>query len=711
MNVKSRVLTALILTASMNWNTSAVAQEVIQLEPIIITQEVPDTSNSYLLSDLRSATKTDTDILETPQSLTILTRKQFDDQNTQTVGQALRYTAGVLSEVDASTRYDSVFIRGFGGFGTSTKSVSHLDGLRLPVGQAFARSSIDPFFLDRVDILKGPSALAYGFSSPGGLVNMVSRTPDGSTGGEARFEVGSYGRVQVGAEQHGVLDEDGDFKYSIAGIGRSSGTRYDDVDDERYGLSSKLVWEPTDRTRVTVSGYYQRDPEGGYFNSILPTSLGGDFASFLTRDLNTGDPNFDSFDRTQWGISAGVEHAFASNVVLRSKLRYGEIETDLAGIQLYSLLSDTGLLPRAAVTFDESVRAFTWDTNLEYGFQTGAFEHTLLVGADLTWNDSDLLSEFAFASSLDVTNPSYDDFSGTFITTSDVRQVTRQQALYVSDQIAFGNFHAVLGLRHDWLDTETENDLSSTKTEQDSEETTYRAALLYRFDNGVAPYASYSTSFEPEIGTDENGDAFVPTTGEQWEVGLKYQPDGLDALFTVALFDATQENVLTASDTPNFFVQTGEIRSRGLEFEARGTILPNLEAIASLTLLDTEVTESTDESIIGNKPQAVPDHYGSLWLNYSFGGNMQGLTLGGGVRVVGSSFGDDENTLKADGYTLTDMALNYDLNRFGGFWSGTQIALNVRNVFDEVYYSSCSFDIFCQYGEGRVVTASLRKTW
>lgn len=711
MAIRSHVLIALILTASMNLNTWAAAQEVIYLEPIVITQEVPDTSNSYLLSEMRSATKTDTDILETPQSLTILTRKQFDDQNTQTVGQALRYTSGVLSEIDASTRYDSVFLRGFGGFGTATEFVSYLDGLRLPTGQAFAKPAIDPFLLDRVDILKGPSALTYGYSSPGGLVNMVSRTPDGSTGGEARLELGTYGRVQIGGEQHGVLDADGDFQYSIAAMARASGTRYEGVDDERYSVAPKLVWEPTDRTRVTVGGYYQQDPEGGYFNSIYPTSLAGVYAPYLTRDLNIGDPDFDSFDRTQWGIYTGVEHAFANNLVFRSKLRFGEVEADMSGIQMTAALSSTGEIARSALISEEQARGFAWDSNLEYGFQTGGLTHTLLVGADVTWNDSDWNYQYSAASSLDVTDPSYGDFSGTFFTLIDRRQVQRQQSVYISDQIEFGNFHAVLGTRYDQVETETDDYLSSTSSTQDSDDTTYRAALSYRFENGVAPYASYSTSFEPEIGTDENGDAYEPITSQQLELGLKYQPDGLDALFSVAAFDITQQKVLTPGETLFTYVQTGEVRSRGLEFEARGNILSDLEAIAALTLLDTEVTQSSDESIIGNAPQAVPDHFGSLWLNYSFGGNLTGLALGGGVRIVGSSYGDDENTLKADGYTLTDLAVSYDINRFGGVWSGADVALNVRNLFDEEYYASCSFDFYCQYGEGRIITASLRKTW
>ncbi|MAY44743.1 MAG: TonB-dependent siderophore receptor [Rhodobacteraceae bacterium] len=706
------VRTATALTALMSLCASAaLADDEVFLGTIEIGQDVAETSNSYALPEMRSATKTDTPVVETPQALTVLTRKQFDDQNPTTVAQALRYTAGVLSEIDASTRYDSVFLRGFGGFGTSSSFVSFLDGLRLPQGQAFAQPAIDPFLLDRVDVLKGPSSLLYGQTSPGGLVNMVTRSPDGTTGGEARLEVGTHDRVQAGAEQHGVLDEDGKLRYSVAGMGRYSGTRYDDVDEARFGIAPSLVWEPSERTRFTFGGYYQNDPEGGYFNSIYPTFLAGDYAQYLGRDLNVGDPDFEYFERQQWGLQAGVEHGFTPNLTLRSKLRYATVNADMAGIQMAAPLSSTGELARAAVKSWEDVAALAWDTNLEYRATTGAVDHQVLLGLDLLWNQSDWQYDFGSAPTLDVTDPTYGGTYGPFVSYIDSLQTTKQAGVYLSDQMSFGRFRAVLGARQDWVETESENRLSGVSTTQNSDAATYRAALLYLFDNGVAPYVSYSTSFQPTIGVDAAGDPFVPTEAEQWEVGVKYQPAAMDALFTLAAFDITQDNVLTPGSTAGFYVQQGEVRSRGLEFEARGAVGANWEVIGALTLLDTEVTESSDASVIGKRPQAVPDHFGSLWVMYDAPGALDGLELGGGVRFVGSSFGDDANTVKADAYTLVDLAMRYDLDRLSPALAGVEATLNVRNLFDETYYSSCSYDYFCQYGEGRTVTVGLRKTW
>ncbi|WP_428929486.1 TonB-dependent siderophore receptor [Marinibacterium sp. SX1] len=691
--------------------TGAQADDEVFLGTIEIGADVADTSSSYALPEMRSATKTDTPVVETPQALTVLTRKQFDDQNPQTVAQALRYTAGVLSEIDASTRFDSVFLRGFGGFGTSSQFVSFLDGLRLPRGQAFAQAAIDPFLLDRVDVLKGPSSLLYGQTSPGGLVNLVTRSPDGTTGGEARLQYGTHDSIQAGIEQHGILDADGRVQYSIAAVGRHADTRYADVDEARYGIAPTIVWQPTDRTRLTFGGYYQSDPEGGYFNSIYPTFLAPGFAEYLDRDLNVGDPNFEYFERRQWGLKAGLEHGFTPNLTLRSKLRYATVDADMLGIQMAAPLTATGELYRAAVQSDEEVAAFAWDTNLQYDLSTGAVAHEILLGADVNWNRSDWEYNFGAAPTLDVTNPVYGGAIGPFAPYVDSLQTTRQAGVYISDQLAFGNFRAVLGARHDWVETESEDRIGGATTTQDSEATTYRAALLYHFDSGVAPYLSYATSFQPTIGVDAAGNAFVPTEAEQWEVGIKYQPPGLDALFTFAAFDIRQENVLTPGSVPGFSVQTGEIRSRGLEFEARGQLTANLEVIGALTLLDTKVTQSTNAAIIGNRPQAVPDHFGSLWLMYGFDGGLSGLELGGGVRFVGASFGDDANTVQSDAYTLVDLALRYELDAINPVFDGLEATLNVRNLFDETYYSSCSYDFYCQYGEGRTVTVGLRKTW
>jgi iron complex outermembrane receptor protein len=698
--------------------TIAVAQDradgsSIALDTITVDGQRTDGRDTYLRPNSGSATKTQTPVLETPQSITVITRRQLDDQNPQTVGNALRYTAGVLSEIDATTRYDSLFIRGFGGFGTSTDYVSFLDGLKLPRGQGFATQQIDPFLLDRVEVIKGPSALLYGQISPGGLVNQISRQPSTVPYNEWRVEAGSYGRVQSGVTSQGAIDKDGRWSYSLSAIGRLSGTRYNGVDEQRIGVAPALTWRPTADTRLTLSGYYQRDPEGGYFNSLYARSLAPTFASLLNRKLNVGDPTFDHFKREQYGIGYSFEHRFNPFVSVHSSLRYSGVETDMQSLQMSSLaITPAGLLPRHAVGSIENASGLSTDNHAKFDFQTWGIGHTVLAGIDYQNSRSSWNYRYGAASSLNLLAPVYGLPVGPFMTLINNRQTLSQTGIYLQDQVRFGGFHLTLGVRHDWTEQKTDNHLTVSSQSQSSQKTSYRAGLLYLFDNGLAPYASYSTSFEPVVGVDANGAAFKPKDAEQFEVGVKYQPTFINALFTLSAFDIRQKNVLTPGAVPGFNVQQGEIRSRGLEFEARGQVIDNLEVIGALTLLDTTVTRSTTLSIIGNRPQAVPTYFGSLWANYKVtSGAFNGLTIGGGIRFVGASFADDANTIKSAAYTVVDAALRFDLAALHPTLKGAEATLNVTNLFDKDYYTSCSYNLYCQFGSGRQILAGLRYRW
>lgn len=681
--------------------------------PVLQPLSATNTSDRYLDQTSGSATKTETPVLETPQSISTVTRRQMDDQNVQTVGNALRYTAGVLSDADTNARYDSIFMRGFGAFGTDTGYVSFLDGLKLPRGQAFGQAAIDPFLLDRVDVLKGPSAVMYGQTSPGGLVNQVSRMPSATPYNEARIEGGSYGRVQAGVTSQGALDKEGHWLYSLSAIGRTSGTRYDGVDEQRVAVAPALTWAPDMDTRLTIQSYYQKDPKGGYFNSLYPTSLApAQYRPYLNSKLNVGDPGFDAFQREQYGIGYQFDKRLTDVISVRSSLRYSHIETDFQSLQMNAPLTATGQIPRWALRSIEDVGGLSTDNRVQFDLATGPVKHKIITGVDYQETRSNWQYLLGGATSLDVVNPAYNQPVGALAPLVNNGQNLSQAGLYAQDQISLGQWRATLGVRHDWADQVTDNRLAGSRASQAADRSTYRAGLLYLLDNGLAPYVSYSTSFEPVSGTDVNGVAFVPTTGEQYEGGIKYQPTFLPILLTASVFDIKQQNVKSPSVIPFLSVQQGEVRSTGAEFEARGNVTDNLELVGALTFLDTRVSRSTDALIIGNRPQAVPDVFGSVWANYTFrSGPVSGLTIGGGVRYVGSSFGDDANTLRTPAYTVADLALKYELGNLTRSLNGMALTLNVNNLFDKEYYSSCSSGYYCQFGNRRTVLAGLRYRW
>lgn len=688
---------------------------VPQLAPVVVQAAEPeaaDTRDRTWSAVATSATKTATSVMRTPQSITTVTRKQLDAQDPQTVSEALRYTAGVLADRDVNVRYDSVFLRGFGAFGTATNYVNYLDGLKLPRGQAFAQTAIDPYLLDRVDVLKGPSAVLYGQVSPGGLVNQISRQPGADAAHEIRVQAGTDRRFQSAFSSRGALQEDGSLQYSVSAVGRTSGTRYDHVDEQRYGIAPSITWRPSADTALTLSGYYQKDPKGGYFNSLYPDFLApAGYGDYLTRRFNVGDPDFDAFERRQSGLGYRLEHRVNDGLTLRSSLRQSRVDTDFRSLQMSGPLSAQGILPRHALQSIEDVRGLSMDNQAQFDLQTGAVQHTVLVGLDYQRTRSNWQYRFGGAPVLDVTQPHYGQPIGPLATIIDSGQTLRQTGVYVQDQLTLGRMSAVLGVRRDWTRQETDNRLAGSMQQQRSHATSARAGAIYQFDNGIAPYASYATSFEPTVGLDQQGTPFVPSKARQYEVGVKFQPQQADALFTVSAFDIAQRDALVP-DRIGFNVQAGKIRSRGFELEARGEATRNLELIAALTLLDTTVKEAALPENAGKRPQAVPRYFGSVWANYTYhSGMLAGLRLGAGVRVVGSSYADNANTIKAAGYTVVDAALRYDFGARSPSLKGLEGTLNVNNLFDKTYYASCSSDIYCQFGNGRQVLAGLQYRW
>lgn len=216
--------------------------------------------------------------------------------------------------------------------------------------------------------------------------------------------------------------------------------------------------------------------------------------------------------------------------------------------------------------------------------------------------------------------------------------------------------------------------------------------MLYLADNGLAPYFSYSESFLPIADTDFFGKPFEPETGVQYEVGVKYQPPGANASVTLAAFDLRRQNVLT-QDPENFDnqIQTGEVRSRGIEVEAVASLDFGLDLILAYTYLDPEITKSNvvdDEGERieeGETPEGVQKHTAALWADYTIqGGALAGLGFGAGVRYLGSTFGDVPNTIKVPGQTLVDAAVHYD-------WKNFRLALNATNLSDETYVATCGY--------------------
>lgn len=699
----------------------------VQLAPVTVTDSretafgpVP----GYVA--LRSATgsKTDAALTKIPQSISVISAEQMADQGVQSITSALGYTPGVVGQYgDNDVRHDWLTVRGF-------TPARYLDGLRLPFGaRGYAQPRVETFGLERVEVLKGPASVLYGQAAPGGLVNMVRKRPTDEPVREIQLQLGSHDRKQIGIDVGGPVGDSDDMSYRLVGAVRDGKTSFDHVEERKHYFAPSLSLRPSDATTLTLLAEYQKiDSPGGGGAPALPLNgtLDTDTYPRLPRDTFVGEPGYDHFENTQWSVGYELEHVLSERWTLRQNMRYMEVDTDTQRVQAYcpsAASCDPSALLRYAWAFPETSKLFTIDNQAVARFDTGRAKHTLLLGLDYSREKSAFEeSQLSILGSLfDAYNPVY----GTPVSRPGpamlIDQKLSQVGLYAQDQIEIDKLTITASGRYDRANTDTVTHMvtpgTTTRVKQKDREFTGRLGAAYAFDNGVNPYVSYSTSFQPAGGTDRDGNAFDPTTGQQIEAGVKYQPAGSRSLLTLSVYQLTQQNVLTPDPVnTSFRVQSGEVRMRGFEMEGKFELSEQLTLIASYAHTDSEITKDnptgSGTSNRGNRLAFVPRHQASLWANYRFGGQLTGVSIGGGVRYMGQTWGNNANTTDVPGYTLTDLALRYDFGKQNRDLDGLEFALNLSNLFDKRYVSTClSTTTSCYWGEGRKITGTLSYRW
>lgn len=676
-----------------------------------------------------AATKTDMPIGETPQSISVVTRKQMDTQAVQDVSSAVRYTPGVFGEYTGANNTREQFrIRGFSPY-------VFQDGLMLPYGESGQGGMAEPYSLESVEVLRGPASMLYGQSRPGGLINLTSKMPTSTPYHQVEVQGGSYDLKQLGFDLGGPLDDQGVFSYRLTGLVKDSGTQVDHVQNNRNFIAPAFTWRPNDDTSLTVLANYQRD-WGGSTEQYYPESGSLHHSPYGKIDSDTllGDSHFDKLRRESSQLGYLFEHHFNDAITFRQNLRYSQvnIENRTAFGNGYVNEAASPNLSRLTSDIKRNLQIFNVDNQLESKFDTGALEHTLLTGLDVrrsTLNNNVVNSNYS------TTNPyAGGNSSGTATgqyTSRDLYQTQKQTGVYLQDQIQLDHWLFTLGGRFDWATSDShyrpdKSNATSRYIDQDDHKGTYRYAVAYLFDNGVMPYFSYSQSFDPQLNTSVSAGTpiFKPTQGEQYEVGVKYQPSGQDSYITASVYTLKQQNITTAdpSNTSNT-LQIGAAQSRGFELEGKAVLTGNLDVLASYTYTDSEVTRTgyvtsayTDK---GNELPFTPRQQASAWLDYTFHESaLDGLGAGIGARYTGDLWGSSVsspsmvyNRIETGNFTLVDAALHYDLGKLSSQLAGTRVALNASNLFDKEYVASCSNYAACYYGPRRNVIATLSYNW
>jgi iron complex outermembrane receptor protein len=673
----------------------------------------------YVPQGAETATKSNIPLIETPQSVSVITRDQIDLLNFTDAQQAVRYTAGAFGEnYGPDPRYDFITIRGF-------TPKQYIDGLAVPATTTISAVGVDLYAFQSLDILKGPSSVLYGAAPPGGILNEVSRRASSEFGGEAVFKAGTDSFLEGAATLTGPIAPWLDVRGTAMYRNSDGAIKYQH--NKRLLLAPTATIKVGSQTRLTPLFYYQHDHNLGGNGGFLPlygTLLPSPTGLKIKRSTNLDSPHTE-FDRNQWAGGFDFEQRFGKDFAFHSNSKWSNYD-EKTPIGIYSgagfinttdptLPSYYRTLQQYNFTYAEHVKSFAIDNRVDATLRSGVVTQKLLAGIDYRNVTNKAKFGFGFAGLLDAFDPVYDPTFEQRIgyPTAYNDQKLKQTGIYGQDQIGIDKLFILLGGRYDTVK------INSFGAPQKEHKFTYRVGANYVTDMGLAPYVSYSTSFEPVLGHDSvTNEPFKPTSVTQWEGGLKYDARGLPSdikLFaTAALFDIKEKNFVVAQvgPTPIGGTQAGEVEVNGLELELVSRISQQLSINASYSYNHSEVKSNPNAPIdVGAPLPTTPKHKLSLFADYTIKhGMLAGLGGGAGVRYNSSSAGSlPSGTFPAVGFaptivtgraTLFDAILHYDQPRF-------RVAINASNLFDKNYVARCTGLYGCVYGAGRQVILTL----
>ncbi len=696
--MNSRHTLAFLIGAALA--TAASAQDTASTDEI---GAVVVTAKRYVSTDGQSASKADIPLVEMPQSVSVVSRDMIDLLNWTSLNESVRYSAGATGEAfGPDERYDWLQVRGF-------DPVQFIDGVQAPIASV-NNTGTDLYGSESVEILKGPAAVLYGSSPPGGIVNMISRRPQSEFGGELEFQGGEYSRWQVSGDVTGPLTDT--ISGRITALYHDRDTQVDFLNSKRTFISPSIKFDFGDDTHLTLLANYQDDDIKNQTTGFLPI-----YGTMLPNPLgkvpvgrNLGETGVNFFKREQWSAGWDFSHRFNDRFSIQQNFKYFDMKTDSEAVYGTGLLDanfdgvpdDYRTVTRSDFPFNERVTSYGVDTRAYLDLSTGEVGQSLLFGVD--YRDYDGYSEFGFnaAPSIDLFDPVYNAVIPPGPIFPFIDENRTQTGVYLQDQIKFGKFVLTLNGRNDWADRNPKAGAS-----QSDEEFTYRVGANYVFDNGFAPYVQTATSFQPVSGATFDGVAFQPTKGDQVEAGLKYDGrtlgPGVRVFGSLAGYQIKQKNVLTPDPDHLFFsIQAGEVEVKGFELEVAARIRERLTFNVALTSIDSEVTK-TSGTDLHNELVAVPDVLASGLVDYTWqDGLMAGFGFGVGLRYRGTLYGDPANQFKSDAVTVYDLILHYDTEKW-------RFALNGSNFTDEIFVDRCSSTSNCFYGTRRLVTGTVTR--
>ncbi|HCH53034.1 MAG TPA: TonB-dependent siderophore receptor [Aeromonas sp.] len=662
-----------------------------------------------------TATKTRLDPIETPQAISVVESETLEQRGVSSVSEALRYVPGVNTELrgGAVNRLDLFNIRGFDNY------QNFYDGLLLQYNEWNLQPQIDPVAIEQLEVFKGPTSVLYGSMPPGGMVNLIAKRPQREAKHSVSLATGTGTLKEMTLDSTGAINDQ--LAYRVVGLARQKEGQAVTSEEERYVFAPSLDWQLGERTLLNLNLYYQKDPEAGIYTTVPASgSVKSNPLGQLGSDSFLGDQNWNEYNRDVTLLGYKLSHDFNGNWQVLQNARYMDASAYQRNTYNAALAADNRTLARNAYLTDEASKGFVIDNQLAGKVMMGPAQHNLLLGVDYQYLDARILYQDTLdysAPAIDIFNPDHNQIRPDALAFSyEDRKTIRQSqtGVYLQDQVRLDRLVAIVGARYDSYRMDTDSRglylgaASQSLAQIDQDNLSFRLGALYELDYGLSPYVSYAESFEPVPGADKSGKAFDPSTGHQWEGGLKFLSEDMSKTATISAFHITKENALV-TDPDNVYgpkLQTGEIVSRGIELEGRADLTSRLDLALSYTRQDMEITRDTTD-LQGKTPVWVPKQMASLWSNYQAGGSLEGMRVGAGLRYVGEAQLDAANTDTVPDYVLMDMSASYDLAALSARLKGVGASLSASNLLNKTYYS-CYDQNNCWFGAERNVEARLK---
>jgi outer membrane receptor for ferric coprogen and ferric-rhodotorulic acid len=685
-----------------------------QLEDIEVTaprvrRAETDGTGSYTTPAVTVAGKVPLPLKEIPNSVSVITRQQMDDQNMVTVEDALKQATGVtvISNDPSQSQYHAR------GYALEVQN----DGM--PAYNALSGyQQFDLDIYDRIEVLRGPAGLLQGSGEPSGTVNLVKKTPRNEFAASGTASAGSWDNYRASLDVTGPLTPNRALRGRMVLSGQHRGFYFDRAHDSRWLTYGVLEYDLTPSTTASVSVTYQDDNSPSF--SGLPAYSNGKFLN-VSRSTNVY-PDWAKNLWTTLEVGAKLEHHFQNDWITSAK--FSRRDQDLFFKDAYPA---TGVDPATmTAAYARRQADYNYERYAADIFASGPFKlfgqtHNLLLG--FNYDRSETTYKRGNASKLTGVDP----FNlGSDISTEPTVTYSRGGESKTLQYGYYGQVRyklltpltLVFGGRFTNFDSKSRNTPPSTATDWSSDgkensHFTMSGGLVYDLTRETALYFSYSDIFAPQSDLKYNGNALDPRTGRQYEVGVKGEHYQGKLNTALALFLIRDEGrAYSDPDHPDYYLNAGKAESKGIEAEIAGRPLNGWDISAGYTFLETKYLK--DDSSQG-KPLSnwYPKHSFKLWNTYHFSaGLLDGFSLGGGVNVYGSSKQNNSattaalNVRKQDAYAVVNLQAGYKVNKH------LTATLSVNNLFDEKYYTRIGgLNTYNYYGEPRNLMFTMRATY